>query len=107
MLREHRPHLEDFWVDCVDEHEVRRRDWSRLTLDQMRVFMLGWDLPNLVDDYSYMFDQGYYIESAKPFPKLRWYEREISNIFVRPSFVLDKSQRWLKFKMNGHDASSP
>ena len=26
------PYLEDFWVDCDDDFEVRKRWWSRLSL---------------------------------------------------------------------------
>lgn len=28
----HMPHLKDFWADCVDDNEVRKRDWMRLSL---------------------------------------------------------------------------
>lgn len=32
----HIPALEDFWANCADEFEVRRRSYSRLTLHQMK-----------------------------------------------------------------------
>ncbi|KAH9321865.1 hypothetical protein KI387_016504, partial [Taxus chinensis] len=35
---QHNPTMEDFWAPCSDEHEVRRREFSRLTLTHIKAF---------------------------------------------------------------------
>jgi len=100
MLREHKPHLEDSWADCIDEFEVRRRDWSRLTLDQMRIYHLGWKLPNLVDDYTNLVDHVFAIENTKPLSDVDWSVYEMTDIKTRSYFVLHRSQLWLNSKVD-------
>ena len=34
----HVPHLEDYWANCPDEFEVRKRLWSRLTVRKINMF---------------------------------------------------------------------
>lgn len=54
------PKLEDFWEDCVDEKEVFKRNFIRLTLSQMIAFNVIPLAPkNIVNDGLNMIDDSY------------------------------------------------
>lgn len=58
-LRENFQHvqsLEDFWADCVDEYEVRRRAHLRFTVQQIRDYGLKVNTANVVDDENDLLD---------------------------------------------------
>ncbi|KAH9320351.1 hypothetical protein KI387_043947 [Taxus chinensis] len=46
----HVPSLEDFWMKCKSEYDVRQRDFSRLSAKQVFEFGLAWILVDLKDD---------------------------------------------------------
>lgn len=46
----HVPQLEDYQEDYVDEFEIRRRDWSRITFKQIVDYKIGCDINDILDD---------------------------------------------------------
>lgn len=46
----HIPQLEDYWEDCCDEFEVRRRLWSRFTLRQIITLKLPMNVAEIQEE---------------------------------------------------------
>jgi hypothetical protein len=43
-------HIEDFWEDCVDELDVKRRELSRFSLSQIKLYLPNVDITDLEED---------------------------------------------------------
>ncbi|KAH9314901.1 hypothetical protein KI387_023528 [Taxus chinensis] len=52
----HVPSLEDFWMKCKSEYEVRKRDFSRLSAKQVFDFGLARIPADLKDDGNVVLD---------------------------------------------------
>lgn len=56
---EHHPNIEDFWEDCIDEGEVQRRSFMRLTLKNIQNFDISFNIPKDVEEDSVIIDLEY------------------------------------------------
>lgn len=65
----HRMDLEDFWVNAIDESDIRRRLWSRLPINLIRRTELFRVPDELEDDGEYT--QPCYDEN-RPLSPVRW-----------------------------------
>lgn len=53
----HEPQLEDYWENCSDEYEVRRRWWSRFTLQQIITMKLPINVSGVQEEIGeYILD---------------------------------------------------
>ncbi len=52
--------LEDFWEDCENDFEVKKRDWMQLTRRQVIDFKVYIDVTSINDDEASLFDPFYY-----------------------------------------------
>lgn len=111
----HDPHIENYWENCKDEHEVRKRFWSRFTLQQIVVLRLPINTScvlEFTEEDVLNPDFGTEIE-GKPIPEIDWNKKEDDNIQTRTFNVVRRSKRWLrklKFKegpsMSPHETGS-
>ena len=46
--------LEDYWVDCADEFESREKFYSRLTVQQIKLYNVDIDVDGVKDDGLHM-----------------------------------------------------
>lgn len=65
---QHQPSIEDFWEDYADENEVFRRDHMRLTLEQIQIFGLSFQIPKNVFEDSMVLDPEYekFLDKSHP-----------------------------------------
>ena len=56
----HKPSMEDYWENCVDDFEVRKRSYDHFSLSQISVF-LSEDVGGLSDDEGEVLPQ-FFIE---------------------------------------------
>lgn len=68
----HVPHLEDYWTNCPDEFEVRKRLWSRLTINQINMFKVDLHTHKINEDEAEEMIDPFYVEQIEciPIPKL-------------------------------------
>lgn len=55
----HVPDIEDYWTRCYEEYRTRKRYWSRLTINEIKLYNDIVDVSNLTDDGSYMHPSTY------------------------------------------------
>lgn len=95
----HLPALEDFWANCRDEFEVRRRSYSRLTLHQMKDY-LAKDIEGLLDDDGDVLLPMYTRNQIEdqPLPQVNWANKESLSVEERTRQVLKHSKVFLVLK---------
>lgn len=95
----HKSSLEDYWVNCDDEYEVRRRNYSRFRLSQIADFILE-DIEGLSDDEGEVVLPSFFVDSvdSQPLPKVDWYAKDNPSIEERTSRVVRNSQLYLDSK---------
>lgn len=62
----HVPNIEDYWAGCYNEYQTRERYWSRLTINEIKLYNDIVDVYDLADDGSYMHPSSY--EQVKKTP---------------------------------------
>lgn len=92
----HFPALEDFWEDCENDFEVRKRDWMWLTVRQVVDFQVDIDVIGIDDDEGPLVDPFYY-EKIEPLelPPIDWSIPELKSLRERTSFVLKRTRDWV------------
>lgn len=91
------PNIEDFWDDCEDEFEVRKRDWVGFNLKQICNFKMEWIIEDIKDDESDLIDPFYFEKiQDQPLPTINWTDPEVRDIKERTSFVIKRSEAWFK-----------
>ncbi|KAH9316804.1 hypothetical protein KI387_044542, partial [Taxus chinensis] len=77
----HRPDIEDIWVDLRNEVTVRRKDNSRLTINEIQTLELS-DLPDGTTDNESVLDMSYdgLNEDRYVFPPIDWSASEKASI---------------------------
>ena len=85
----HFPALEDFWEDCEDDFEVRKRDWMQLIVRQVIDFKVDIDVTGINDDEVSLVDPFYYekIES-RDLPPIDWSVQELKSLKERIAYYL-------------------
>lgn len=53
------PNIEDFWSRCLDEYRTRKRFWSWLTIEEIKLYNDFVDVSDLADDGAYMHPTSY------------------------------------------------
>jgi len=66
----HTPKLEDYWEDCSDEFEVRRRLWCRFSLGQIITLNLSRDISGVSDNEEQVIDPQFEQIKQSPIPKI-------------------------------------
>lgn len=89
--------LEDVWDDFRDDEDVRRLDFSRLTLEQIE----NLDLIKIQDtweDTTYdLVDPIYFNNniSNTPLPPIQWSKKESKSISLRFAPIMANTNAWL------------
>ncbi|KAH9304339.1 hypothetical protein KI387_008743, partial [Taxus chinensis] len=89
----HRPDIEDYWADCVDDFEARRRHFGRLSLQQILDLNLYQVPEGLVDDDEGLQSFEYEISiKHTPLETLDWYVKEKDDLseIISPVIVRTK-----------------
>ena len=92
--------MEYYWADCLDEFEVRKRLWSRLTINQINVFKININANGIKEDEAEDVIDPFYIEQVEYIPilELDWSKREEDDLMSCTSKVLKRTEKWLKSK---------
>ena len=96
----HSPQLKDFWANCLNEFEVRKRLWSCLTIKKIIVFNVELDTYGLKDDdFEEVLDQ-FYMDQIEymPIPEIDWEKREENDVYARTKDVIARTAKWIKLK---------
>ena len=93
----HSPQLEDFWANCLNEFEVRKRLWSRLTIKQITMFNVELDTYGLKDDDSEEVLDQFYMDQIEymHIPKIDWEKREENDVYARTKDVIARTAKWI------------
>ncbi|KAH9331307.1 hypothetical protein KI387_003415 [Taxus chinensis] len=108
-LHLHRPDIEDIWVDLRNEVAVRRKDNSRLTINEIQTLELS-DLPDGTTDNESVLDMSYdgLNEDRYVFPPIDWSASEKASITDRSALILARTKKWLSsWGMNFKDDKFP
>ncbi|KAH9306778.1 hypothetical protein KI387_011182, partial [Taxus chinensis] len=77
IIYHHRVDTEDYWANCVDDFEARRRHYGRFSLQLIQELNLYQVLEGLQDDnsdlYSYEYDN---VVKHTPLEDLDWFKKE-------------------------------
>lgn len=97
----HVPTMENFWEDCIDELEVKRRVLSRFSLSQIIPFqlMLGIHIIDIEDDGTNI------LTSQKILPvntAMNWDSKEEDDIFKIIANVFKMKKSWFQLKKGIH-----
>lgn len=95
----HRIDIEDYWVNLTDEFGVRRKIWSRMSVDFMRKCNFLSIPDQLKDDGNHIHPQ-YAKEKDKPVPSLDWSQPEMVDLNVLMREVNDCSRESVDKKIN-------
>lgn len=90
--------IEDFWEDCLEDIEVYKRSFTRLTLKQIRAFGIPFNVPDDAEEEEAIIDPEYHTLVAKPLSQIDWSENEISDLMVCTAPVLRRTSDWLNGK---------
>lgn len=65
--------IEDVWIDCRSEHDIRKHDYFQIIVEQIREFNLT-DVPNDFEDDGNILDSTYVDNkvSSAPLPLIQW-----------------------------------
>lgn len=90
------PYLEDLWQDCNHEHEVIRKDHSRLTLQQINALKLKFLLDGVIEDGSDIIELGWEETSEMKQLEVDWDQEEEDDINLRTRSILTHIDNWLR-----------
>lgn len=79
--------IEDVWVDCRMKHDIRKLDYCRLTVDQIREFDLV-DIPNDLEEDDNVLDLTYVDKnvSSTSLPLIKWSQKE--STYIKDKFQI-------------------
>lgn len=89
--------LEDIWVDLRSKEDVRKMDYSKLTLEQIVDLDLTKIPKGMVDDEKTLdpkYTEQRVVEA--PLPSVQWSQKECTSIFDRFQPILANTNAWLK-----------
>lgn len=88
--------LEDVWADCKSDEDVRRMDYSHLTLDEIENLDFA-RIPNTMEDTSDIVDLVYYEQKIvdTPLPPIQWSKKESKSISKRFAPIIAITNQWL------------
>lgn len=74
----HVPHLENYWANCPDEFEVRKRLWSRLRVSQINMFKVNLSTHGMMEDEVEEVIDLFYVDQIEciPISEIDWTRRE-------------------------------
>lgn len=91
----HQPHLEDYWADCAGEFEVRKRLWSRFTLNQIITLKIPMDTRGVENDDEDVLDPQYTeLVECVPILEIDWSKREEDDVRLRTHNVIKIIKNW-------------
>jgi hypothetical protein len=64
----HVPHLEDYWANCPDEFEVRKRLWSRMIVKQINMFQVDLVTQGVTEEDTEEIVDPFYVEQIEYLP---------------------------------------
>jgi hypothetical protein len=90
-------HIEDIWEDCEDELEVKKRELSRLSLSQIKLYMPNVDISDIKEDANI---PGNHIKDLAIHEKvvINWKDKEEDDIMERTRSIVSRTNEWLKNK---------
>lgn len=94
----HLPTLEDYWANCFDEFEVRRRNWMRFSLRQIVTYGLDWDVQGIEDDESDLFPIFIKLIVNWRITTMDWSSKETETFEAIIVDVLERTQEWVTKK---------
>ena len=96
----HFPIMEDYWENCENDFEVRRRDWMRFTVQKIIDYKMGWDVTGIKEDELYLIDH-FFFEKIQllELPYINWSLLELKDLKERTFFVIRRTKSWLKNKV--------
>ena len=96
----HFPTMEDYWVNCVNDFKVRRRDWMRFIVQKIIDYKMGWDVIGITEDGSDLIDPFFFewIQLLE-FPYINWSLPKLKDLKERTFFVIQRTKTWLKNKV--------
>lgn len=88
--------IEDVQADCRSEHDVRKFDYSWLTVEQIEDFGLA-DVPEDLEENSDILDPMYEKNkvSSTPLPLIQWSQKECTSIRAHVQSILTNTNVWL------------
>ena len=90
--------MEDYWANCADDFEVRRRSYGRFSLSQIFVFLVE-DVRGLSDDEGEILPQFFREQvDTQPLPAVDWYAKEYATVKERSSRVIQNNILYLDSK---------
>jgi len=107
----HLIHIEDFWADCENDREVRKRAHKRLTLKQMKSIGDIYVPPEVQDDDK-LLHQSYAEARLAPITEPDWSKPWNTSLDVLSKPVILFSKTWLKdrieeLKAEGKEVTYP
>lgn len=89
--------LEDVWVDCRDDEDIRKLDFSRLTLEKIENLDLAKITDTWEDTTDDIVDPIYFCNNIAniPIPPIQWLKKESKSIFARFAPIMANTNAWL------------
>lgn len=96
----HFPTMEDYWANCENDFEVRRKDWMRFTVRKIIDYKMGWDVTGIIEDNLDLIDP-FFFERIQllELPYINWSLPELKDLKERTFFVIQRTENWLKNKV--------
>lgn len=94
----HQVHIEDFWADCKNDREVRKRAHKRLTIEQMKSIGDIY-VPLEVQEDDKLLHHSYAEARLAPITEPDWSEPWNTSLDVLSESVILFSKTWLKDKI--------
>ncbi|KAH9321856.1 hypothetical protein KI387_016495, partial [Taxus chinensis] len=86
--------MEDFWAACSDEHEVRRWEYSCLTLAQIKAFRIKSPPDSFINDDEDVIDPSYDAVAFTPLPRIDWTKRDEFSLDGKNQPIIERSISW-------------
>lgn len=94
----HRPSLEDFWANLQDNFEVREKRYNRLSMPQVRDFIIDSNLLKDLRDDGDLLDLAYRELGIdkRPLSPIKWSTSEDTNMGKVSQVVISRTKQWLR-----------
>jgi hypothetical protein len=89
--------IEDYWSECLNEYQTREKLWSRLTLDEIKMYNNNIDVSDLADDGLYMHPSAYDQIKVLPISSSPPIGPVIDSLELLMRSIIKRTDKWMEW----------
>ncbi len=89
--------IANFWPRCLNEYQTQERFWSRLTIDEIKLYKKKFDVSDLADDGAYMHPTSYDNIKNTPIISTPLVDPVINTMEVLMLGIIKRREKWVEW----------